>query len=272
MIDLQGYVEGMIEGGGGSGSTVEITPTLTSGTKVADYSIDGEENSLYAPTPVEYTAGQNVTIEDNEISATDTKYTAGTGISIDDGVINCTISPYGENPPINFDFTKHIFDINHFISPTSSTKGISNGLSFNSSSDYFEIDKYLYDKNMVYEIDIASLSIQDTTRQNVLFRFVSDNLNGGLAYHYQTQKWGVWDRTTGCQDSDISDKDYFNNSTVKIIIDGLGKWHIYKDDVLVFEPTTALETTTTSFGLGSPTACINNITINSFKIYPYVSE
>ena len=36
--------------GGGGGSTVTITPTLSSGTKIADYSIDGVSNSLYAPS------------------------------------------------------------------------------------------------------------------------------------------------------------------------------------------------------------------------------
>ena len=37
-------------GGGGGGSSVTITPTLSSGTKIADYSIDGVNNSLYAPS------------------------------------------------------------------------------------------------------------------------------------------------------------------------------------------------------------------------------
>lgn len=36
--------------GGGGGSSVTITPTLSSGTKIADYSIDGVNNSLYAPS------------------------------------------------------------------------------------------------------------------------------------------------------------------------------------------------------------------------------
>ena len=36
-------------GGGGGGSTVSITPTLQSGTKIADYEIDGNAGELYAP-------------------------------------------------------------------------------------------------------------------------------------------------------------------------------------------------------------------------------
>lgn len=35
--------------GVGGGSTVEITPTYNSGTKIADYSIDGEEGEIYIP-------------------------------------------------------------------------------------------------------------------------------------------------------------------------------------------------------------------------------
>ena len=36
-------------GGGGGGSTVSITPTLQSGTKIADFSIDGSAGELFAP-------------------------------------------------------------------------------------------------------------------------------------------------------------------------------------------------------------------------------
>lgn len=37
-------------GGGGGGSQVSITPTLSSGTKIADFEIDGQTGELYAPT------------------------------------------------------------------------------------------------------------------------------------------------------------------------------------------------------------------------------
>lgn len=36
-------------GGGGGGDTVSITPTLDEGTKIADFSINGQQGSLYAP-------------------------------------------------------------------------------------------------------------------------------------------------------------------------------------------------------------------------------
>ena len=50
-ISFDGTLSGGISGGGGGGSEVTITPTLQSGTKIADYSIDETTGSLYAPTP-----------------------------------------------------------------------------------------------------------------------------------------------------------------------------------------------------------------------------
>ena len=51
-IDFSGTLKGSIAGGGSGGSEVTITPTLQSGTKIADYTIDETRGSLYAPTPV----------------------------------------------------------------------------------------------------------------------------------------------------------------------------------------------------------------------------
>lgn len=47
---LVGAINEALQGGGGGGSTVTITPTLSTGTKIADYSIDDTSGSLYAPT------------------------------------------------------------------------------------------------------------------------------------------------------------------------------------------------------------------------------
>lgn len=85
-----GTLRGVLGRGGGGGSNVTITPTLTQGTKIADFNTGDTEGSLYAPTPQEYTAGDNVTIENGVISATDTKYTAGDNITIENGVISAT--------------------------------------------------------------------------------------------------------------------------------------------------------------------------------------
>lgn len=48
-IDFDGTLTGRIAGGGGGGSDVSITPTYNQGTKIADYSIDGNEGAIYTP-------------------------------------------------------------------------------------------------------------------------------------------------------------------------------------------------------------------------------
>ena len=51
-INFDGSLVGNITGdGGGGGDTVVITPVVTSGTKIADVSVNGVEKDLYCPTP-----------------------------------------------------------------------------------------------------------------------------------------------------------------------------------------------------------------------------
>lgn len=51
-INFDGSLVGNITGGGGGGGdTVVITPVVTSGTKIADVSVNGVEKDLYCPTP-----------------------------------------------------------------------------------------------------------------------------------------------------------------------------------------------------------------------------
>lgn len=52
--ELYGMIEDLKKKVGKGGSQVTITPTLESGEKVADYSIDGTEGAIYAPPVMEY--------------------------------------------------------------------------------------------------------------------------------------------------------------------------------------------------------------------------
>lgn len=55
-MELTGNVSGLINlGGGGGGSTVEVTPILTSGEHIANIEVDGVTSELYAPEPTEPT-------------------------------------------------------------------------------------------------------------------------------------------------------------------------------------------------------------------------
>ena len=59
-IDFSGVLRGSIAdgGGGGGGDTVVITPVVTSGTKIADVSVNGVEKDLYAPNPTQVIVNQ----------------------------------------------------------------------------------------------------------------------------------------------------------------------------------------------------------------------
>lgn len=88
-------------GGGGGGSDVEITPTLQSGTKIADFEIDGVSGALYAPSGGGGASSQGVYI-DKLIFDT---YVAGDGTyalleSIDnyDALLVCGYGASGDNP------------------------------------------------------------------------------------------------------------------------------------------------------------------------------
>lgn len=52
--ELYGMIEDLQKKIGKGGSAVTITPTLQSGDKVADYSIDGTEGAIYAPPNLDY--------------------------------------------------------------------------------------------------------------------------------------------------------------------------------------------------------------------------
>ena len=98
-------------GGGGGGSTVAITPSLSSGVKVADYSIDGSTGSIFAPsntdvnvTQTESTDNNNyeVLLSNNASTATETsgvkkssglKYNPSTGKILTTGTLEVGSAP-----------------------------------------------------------------------------------------------------------------------------------------------------------------------------------
>ena len=59
-IDFSGVLRGSIAdgGGGGGGDTVVITPVVTSGTKIADVSVNGADKDLYCPNPTQVSVTQ----------------------------------------------------------------------------------------------------------------------------------------------------------------------------------------------------------------------
>ena len=81
-IEVDGTIYGI--SGGGGGSTVIVTPTLQSGTKVADIDVDGNTSSLYAPTPTTVVANPSGTpstdLEKITIGSTDYNIPVGSTV------------------------------------------------------------------------------------------------------------------------------------------------------------------------------------------------
>lgn len=74
-------------GGGGGGSNVSITPTLSTGTKIADFEIDGVSGALYAPSGGGGGGGgSSQTIADVLWSGSATPSTAGTDITLNHAI------------------------------------------------------------------------------------------------------------------------------------------------------------------------------------------
>lgn len=123
-IAFDGTLSGSIAGGGGGGSEVTITPTLTSGTKIADYEIDSTPGELYAPTPEALTASSPLDITSGvisiDLSGYQEKLTAGSYISIDsDNKISCsppiTTVWYTPEPGVQQDILIGKFQVNDVI-------------------------------------------------------------------------------------------------------------------------------------------------------------
>lgn len=123
-IAFDGTLSGSIAGGGGGGSEVTITPTLTSGTKIADYEINSTPGELYAPTPESLTAAAPLDITSGvisiDLSGYQEKLTAGSYITIDsDNVISCSppisVVWYTPEPDVQQDVLIGKFRVNDVI-------------------------------------------------------------------------------------------------------------------------------------------------------------
>lgn len=125
---------------------------------------------------------------------------------------------------IDYDFTK-------FSGTARNVTYNSNGATFSnlpSSKAYIPI--ILAFPDITLYVDVGNMSFSNT---NYHRRFIMGDYSTGFIYR-TTGKWafysGSWEET------DITDDSYFSNSKVKVYIDSSKKWHIYKNNVLLFEP------------------------------------
>lgn len=138
----------------------------------------------------------------------------------------------GSNVIEEWDFTKSEFGSEKNIEASfNRITRDSNGASFQQWRSY--IDLTPVNRGFAVEIDIATLGSNGQKRL-----FGKDN-SSAYGLWYDGTEW-TFNTTVEKESIGITDADYFNNSTVKIQIDNDGKWHIYKNNTIVYTTTNVL--------------------------------
>lgn len=119
-------------------------------------------------------------------------------------------------------------------------------------------DYYVSYSSITIEVKVKSMALVSGDHR----RFIMGSTNSGLIY----RSTGVWAFYSGSwQDFSETDGSFFDNSTVKVVIDSGNKWHIYKDNVLLWEPTKQYAISEGQIG-SSDSQSINNAVIEWLKI------
>ena len=140
----------------------------------------------------------------------------------------------------------------------------SSGAVFDGTADTIEFPNVRMN-GITVEVDVAAMNLSSGTHR----RFIMVTGESGLIYR-STGKWAFFASSSWATDSSITDGAYFDNSTVKVVIDVNGYWHIYKDGTLVYEPDRAISligSASTLLRLGSTGSSINNATISGVRVY-----
>ena len=139
------------------------------------------------------------------------------------------------------------------------------GATFNQTSSKIAFENFgcadLFHKvsysSITIEAKVKTMSLQSGTHR----RFVMGSGDNGLIYR-STGVWAFFSKTW--QDFSETDGALFDNSVVKVVIDADEKWHVYKDNVLMWEPGKSQNITAGSLGSGA--TGINNAVIEWLKI------
>ena len=102
-------------------------------------------------------------------------------------------------------------------------------------------------RNFTMYLDIPELVVDDDASNHQ--RFLMGTGSAGLIFESTNHSWGFygssWEYTGN------TNPELFNNCTLKLYVDADGKWHVYKDGVLLFESVQAITTWTVQIGSNS---------------------
>lgn len=117
-----------------------------------------------------------------------------------------------------------------------------------------------------YEVDFGSMEFD--TGSTVHHRLFMPTYNKGVIY----RSTGYWSFYNGswATDSTLTDYDFFANSTMKVTVDLDGNWKVYKDGILVYEPSLAYdfkgESGALMIGSTDGQSCVG-VTVEAIRIY-----
>ena len=152
---------------------------------------------------------------------------------------------------------------------------ISSDVTFNSSGAVFSSNQKGYivlsalARAFTIEVDIAELNLTSGTAG----RLLQVGISNGKGFNYRgSGVWAVYSGYTNYE-TDITDPLYFSGHTLKIHVDESFKWHIYRDDDLIFEPNAEMTmerysgNSNITVYLGSGATSIYNAVISGVRVY-----
>ena len=186
--------------------------------------------------------------------------------------------PPGPTALYDWDFTQSLIDSveGEEITLVNTTRD-SSGLHFTNGLCVANIPVSLLQAGREYEIHFGSAMLHDYNERIFMFDSTPNEYAEGFVFSSYYHRWGTYDNVHGWQTSDIRDETYFDNSILKIRITSDGKWHIYKNDVLFYEPANAISLQNkVTFALGSnessQTTAAYPMIITAFRIYAIDEE
>lgn len=233
----------------GGGGTLEHLSVSANGTYTPPSGVDGYDQVI-----VTVPSGANLqskTVTQNGTVTPDAGY---------DGLSSVVVNvPGGGGGDVeSWDLTASLTGDLHGIPMTAGNVSLSaEGAVFDSTYDYLSVP--LGYNGITIEIDVASMSLTSGTHR----RFIMPTSEKGLIY----RSTGVWAFYNGSWvDSSETDGSVFDGATVKVHVDANGHWHIYKDDVLWWEPSLAQSMSGAWYIGSSGGNTINNAVISGVRI------
>lgn len=166
----------------------------------------------------------------------------------------------GSAPIADWDFTQSLIDSVNGLEATltSGASRDSNGVTISGSGGRIVLPKGVQGFMRTFEIEVGDI----TSATGSVFFITS----GGDGIGYKDGSWrlysGSWDTATN-----VTDLDAFANGVIKVYIDENGYWHIYKDDVLLWDSNKTLVPANQTATIGYSSNSLRTMVIKSVKVY-----